>query len=85
MSATFWQVPPFNPTTVFSYQLSVANGVKLVVCDMLGRQVAVLVDERKSPGSYQVQFNASGVSSGVYLYRLTAGNFSQTLKMSAVK
>jgi hypothetical protein len=76
---------PFNPTTVISYQLPVVSSVRIVIYDLLGREVAVLVNERKAAGSYEVQFDASGLSSGVYLYRLTAGSFTQTLKMVAVK
>ncbi len=49
--------------------------------DLLGREVALLVDERKAPGSYSVEFNASRLASGVYLYRLSAGSFVQTRKM----
>jgi len=55
--------------------------VKLTVYDLLGREVAVLVDEQKTPGSYSAVFNASGLASGVYLYRLTAGTFVETRKM----
>jgi hypothetical protein len=62
-----------------------ASNTKLVVYDMLGSEVAVLVDERKTPGDYEVDFNASNLSSGVYFYRLTAGNFVQTRKMLFVK
>jgi photosystem II stability/assembly factor-like uncharacterized protein len=76
---------PFNPATVVSYQLPVASDVRVAVYDLLGREVAVLVNERKAAGSYEVQFDASGLSSGVYLYRLMAGGFTQTLKMVVVK
>jgi lysophospholipase L1-like esterase len=76
---------PFNPTTVIGYQLSVAAHVRLSVCDLLGREVVVLVNERKSPGSYMVEFDATGVASGVYLYRLTAGGFMQTRKLLLVR
>jgi hypothetical protein len=76
---------PFNPTTVIRYQLSAVSDVRLVVYDMLGREVAVLVNERKAPGSYSAHLNASGFASGVYLYRLTAGTFSETRKMALVR
>jgi hypothetical protein len=76
---------PFNPTTVVSYRLPVASDVKLVVYDLLGREVAVLVNERKGPGSYEVTFDAAGISGGVYLCRLTAGSFIQTRKMIVVR
>jgi PKD repeat protein len=76
---------PFNPTTVVSYQLPVAGPVKLVLYDLIGREVGVLVNERKEPGSYDVKFDAAGLASGVYLYRLTAGSFVQTRKMLVIK
>ena len=59
--------------------------VRLVAYDMLGREVMVLVDEKKEPGEYHVKFDAAGLASGVYLYRLTAGGFVQTKTMALVK
>jgi hypothetical protein len=76
---------PFNATTVVSYQLSVVSEVRLTVYDVLGREVARLVDERKPAGSYQVTFDASSLASGVYLYRMTAGSFVQTRKMTLLR
>jgi hypothetical protein len=72
---------PFNPTTVISYQLSAVSDVKLVVYDIVGREVATLVSERKPAGEYTVRFNGAGLASGTYIYRLTAGNFVQTKKL----
>jgi beta-galactosidase len=72
---------PFNPTTVVSYQVPVASSVRLAVYDILGREVAVLVHERKAAGSYSVEFNAAGLASGVYFYRIQAGTFAQTRKL----
>ena len=72
---------PFNPKTVVSSQLPVASDVRLVIYDLLGREVATLVNERRSAGSYRDSFDASGLASGVYFYRLTAGSFVQTKKM----
>jgi phosphatidylserine/phosphatidylglycerophosphate/cardiolipin synthase-like enzyme len=72
---------PFNPKTVVSYQLPAVSEVRLVVYDLLGREVATLVNERESAGRYAVSFDPSGVASGVYFYRLTAGGFSQTRRM----
>jgi hypothetical protein len=66
---------PFNPATVVSYQLPVARRVRIAIYDILGREVAVLLDEQKAPGKYQVEFDGAKLSSGVYIYRLTAGNF----------
>jgi photosystem II stability/assembly factor-like uncharacterized protein len=76
---------PFNPRTVVNSQLPVASNVKLVIYDLLGREVAVLVNERRAPGYYQDTFDASGLASGVYIYRLTAGSFVQSRKMLLIK
>jgi hypothetical protein len=76
---------PFNPSTGIRYQVPSVSDVQLEVFDMLGRKVATLVNERKSVGSHFVSFNASNLASGVYLYKLTAGTFSETKKMLLVK
>ena len=55
------------------------------VYDMLGREVATLLDETKAPGKYQVSWDAGGLASGIYVYRLTAGDFVQSRKMVLVK
>jgi photosystem II stability/assembly factor-like uncharacterized protein len=76
---------PFNPTTVISYQIPVSGNVNLKVYDLLGREVVVLVDENKPAGKYEVEFDASQISSGVYYYKLTAGDFIQTNKMVLIR
>ncbi len=76
---------PFNPRTVVSYQLSDVRNVKLAVYDMLGREVAVLVNERKLPGSYNVEFDGSRLASGMYVYRLSAGSYVECRKMVLMK
>ncbi len=76
---------PFNPTTVISYQLPVTSHVTLKVFDMLGREVASLVNGRVSAGQHEVQFDASNLSSGLYIYRLQAGEFIETKKMMLIK
>jgi photosystem II stability/assembly factor-like uncharacterized protein len=76
---------PFNPKTVVSFQTSVVSDVRLVVYDLLGREVAVLMNDRKMPGKYDIEFDASGLSSGVYFYRLTAGHFVECRKMVLMK
>lgn len=86
---------PFNPSTVISYQLPFAGHVSLKVFDLLGREIATLVDERKEPGNYTVLFYterlASGVSSkggyasGIYFYQLKAGEFISMKKMLLIK
>ena len=72
---------PFNPTTIIRYALPHADHVRLGVFNLLGQEIALIVDEEKTAGSYSVSWNASGVSSGVYYYRLTAGDFTETKKM----
>jgi hypothetical protein len=76
---------PFNPTTVVSYQLPEAGSVKLVVHDLLGREVATLVNEHQGAGQYTVQFDGTGLSSGVYFYRLTSGERMETRQMQLLK
>jgi len=76
---------PFNPTTTISYTIPKPGFVSLIVYDVLGREVARLVQENKLPGEYSVEWNAMRVSSGVYYYRLTAGNYVQTKKMLLMK
>ncbi len=76
---------PFNPETAISYQLSAGSVVRLRVYDLLGRQVAMLVDGYQQPGRYTARFRAEGLASGVYLYRLDAGSFVQTRKLSLVR
>jgi hypothetical protein len=76
---------PFNPTTVIRYELPSNAVVKVQVFDVLGRVVATVVNERKEAGIYEAMFNASGLSSGTYFYRLQAGSFVETKKMMLVK
>ncbi|HEY9164595.1 MAG TPA: T9SS type A sorting domain-containing protein [Candidatus Kryptonia bacterium] len=76
---------PFNPTTTIKYQLAMNSNVTLKVYDVLGREVETLVNERQSAGSHNLTFNASNLPSGVYLYRLQAGTFTQVKKMILMK
>ena len=76
---------PFNPATVISYQLPVNSQVSLKVYDLVGREVATLVDARMSAGNHTVNFDASQLSSGMYVYRLQAGSNVQTRKMMLIK
>lgn len=76
---------PFNPTTIITYQLPKAGNVKLVVYDLLGREVKTLVNEFKSAGSFDVTFDASSLASGVYFYRLESGSFTDTKKLTLIK
>lgn len=65
---------PFNPSTVISWQSPVSSWVTLKIYNILGQEVATLVDENKAAGKYDVQFDGSQLSSGVYFYRLTTGD-----------
>ena len=76
---------PFNPSTVISYQLSAVSNVTLKIFDVLGREVTTLVNKEQSAGNYSVTFNASRLSSGIYFYRLIAGDYIQTKKMILMK
>jgi hypothetical protein len=76
---------PFNPTTTIRFTIPHRSNVTLKVYDMLGKEIATLVDEDKEPGGYSVNFDASGLPSGVYFYRIRAGEFNQTKKMVLMK
>ena len=76
---------PFNPSTVISYQLLVNSYVSLKVYDILGKEVTTLVNEEKPAGEYIVEYNASEIPSGVYIYQLRAGNYVDTKKMLYLK
>ena len=76
---------PFNPTTTINFDLPKASNVKLAVYNVLGQQVATLVDSRIEAGFKSVRFNASKLSSGVYFYRLEAGSFISNKKMLLLK
>ncbi|NWG28946.1 MAG: T9SS type A sorting domain-containing protein [Ignavibacteriaceae bacterium] len=72
---------PFNPSTSIKYAISNGQFVTLKVYDVLGNEVAILVNEEKEQGVYDITFNAAGLSSGMYLYKLQAGSFVETKKM----
>ena len=82
---------PFNPTTTIKYSIpSLETTRRLVsttlkIYDILGREVATIVNEQKAPGTYEVKFNASELASGVYFYKLSAGSFSLSKKMNIIK
>jgi hypothetical protein len=67
------------------FQVPVATDVKLVVYDMAGREVSVVMIERKEAGTYEVKFDGSGLASGAYIYRLQAGGFIQSKKLVLLK
>jgi hypothetical protein len=76
---------PFNPKTTIKYSIPSTSFIKLKVFDVLGNEIATLVNEEKSAGNYDVDFNASEIPSGVYFYKLKAGDFTQTKKMVLLK
>lgn len=81
---------PFNPSTIIKYDVNSSNSLrqvflKLAIYDILGREVAVLYNGYKKPGSYQIDFDASKLASGVYFYMLTSGDFRDTKKMLLIK
>ena len=76
---------PFNPLTTILFSVPEAVKASLVVYDILGREVDVLIDDVVQPGNYQVQFDGTRLSSGVYFYRLVAGRYVATYKMQLVK
>ncbi len=76
---------PFNPTTFIRFSVPNASVVTLKVFDIVGNEIATLVNERKSPGNYVVEFNGANLASGIYLYRLEATNFSNTKKLLLLK
>ncbi len=81
---------PFNPSTVIKYQIpnsntQISNNVTLKVYDILGREVATLVNEQRKAGYYEVEFDGSNLTSGIYFYRIQAGQFVEIKKMVLVK
>ncbi len=80
---------PFNPSTIISFQLPASSNVTLKVCDVLGKEIATLVNEEKPAGTYEVEFNPESSirhpASGIYFYQLKAREFTQTKKMILIK
>ena len=76
---------PFNPSTIINYDIPVEGHVSLKVYTYLGEEVTTLVDEDAHPGMYQVEWNARGLASGVYFYRLRTGHFVETRKLVLIK
>jgi hypothetical protein len=76
---------PFNPSTTITYEVPSATHVTITVYDMLGREVSVPVNDRREAGAYQVRFDGSNLASGVYFYRLQAGDYVATKKLLLMK
>jgi hypothetical protein len=76
---------PFNPSTVISFSITQSTNVNLSVFNLLGEKVVTLINEMKDAGSHELEFNAANLTSGIYLYRLEAGNFVSVKKMMLMK
>ena len=76
---------PFNPLTCIQYSIAEAGEVSLKVYDLLGREVAIVVNQHQPPGNYEVVFDASHLASGIYLYRLEAGSYVASKKLALVR
>ena len=76
---------PFNPSTIIQYAINSTQFVTLKVYDILGKEVFVLVNEKQNEGSYEVDFDGSNFSSGIYFYKLQTDNFSEIKKMTLMK
>ena len=76
---------PFNPVTNLEFGISKLGFVSLRIYNMLGKEVATLVNEKQNAGSYNVRFDGSGLSSGMYYYKLESGSFTDTKKMILIK
>jgi hypothetical protein len=76
---------PFNPTTLIRYELPNDETVQLKIYDIIGNEVYTLVNEYQNKGRYSVSFDASSLASGIYIYRLQAGNFVSSKKMTLIK
>lgn len=76
---------PFNPITNIKFQILNYGNVILKVYDILGKEIKTLVNENLQPGTYSIRFDATGLSSGVYFYRMNAGDFVETKRMVLVR
>ncbi len=76
---------PFNPSTIINYQIPKSSEVKLIIYDAIGKEIKTLVNGRQNAGTYKVEFDGSNLPSGVYFYKLLAGEYSVTKKMALIK
>jgi hypothetical protein len=76
---------PFNPTTFINYQLAKPGFVTITIYNMLGMEIAKLVNEKKPTGSYEIEFDGPDLTNGIYFYRIQTGNFVETKKMVLMK
>jgi hypothetical protein len=84
--ALFQNYPnPFNPTTIIRYSVPTLSNVSIKLYDLLGNELGTLTNEEKAPGNYEVEFEAKDIASGVYIYKLQAGSFTQSKKMMLLR
>lgn len=76
---------PFNPSTIIRYSVLRNQNVKLTVFDLLGKEIATLVNEKQMPGEYEVKFDGSNLPSGIYFYKLTSGEYKEIKRMMLIK
>ena len=76
---------PFNPSTNIKFNVESSKFIKLTVFDMIGKEVTLLVNEKLQPGTYEVTFDGSSLSSGIYFYQLKTENFIETKKLILLK
>jgi hypothetical protein len=76
---------PFNPTTNISFSLPKKENVKIIIYDALGKEIVKILDEERSMGNHSIEFNASALSSGTYIYRIITTSFTETKKMLLLK
>lgn len=76
---------PFNPSTKIGFTLPSENNVRISIYNLIGQKVAEVVNSKFSAGSHSIDFNASNLSSGIYLYKIDAGNFTSVKKMQLIK
>lgn len=76
---------PFNPSTTINFQIQEAGLVTLIVYDILGNEITTLVNEKMEPGNFDIKYDASGLSSGTYIYQLRMGSFVETKKLILIK
>ena len=76
---------PYNPSTLITYSIAAQSNVTIKIYNVLGKLITTLVNENKEAGSYTVNFNAAGISNGVYFYKIQAGNYAATKKMLLLK
>jgi hypothetical protein len=72
---------PFNPKTIINYELPISSFVELKIYNLIGQEMAILVSEKQSAGSYKVSWDASGYAGGIFFYKIDTGDFHQVRKM----